>query len=568
MGAESDRSQAPWRRAAWGVPVWLLIFTLVLSWLGASGPLQAQQGDFDAPEGPNDAGFEDAPGEELIDDPELAGVPSDPEPKRAAETPLEAPAAPSGEVRVVLRTRMGVDVQWQDPREDIFEATQLALFEARVRRSERLLFGVGLRLRHVYATRQEDTPDAGAARHELDATPTAGYAELGLADPLHLRLGYQSVHLGRFDVFNAADILSSYDLRSGPTTMPEAAEIAQPAVRLDWEPSGSLLFRLLYVPFFQPHRARISQGDYALAPATGAAATQAEIDEALAMAVGPDTAPSAAELLRSTVSRSSQGRLADSSFSAFAPDPDPTHPQAALRFLWRGGAGELGLTVGTALEHLPVTELSQPRLSQLSDGLNNGAAIEGEGPLFEVRYGRFAVASLDAATDLAGFQLGAELAYMRGRTLLAGQTGLPAEPDETDVAHASLRTERIVGQSWVLTLEAFGQYALTPPDDSARRFMFMTEDRLLLGAAAFTAFAVPSAGLRMELGGGVLNGPSYLIAPRLELELVTLTEGLFVELGAYILGGKRSPDTTDPTLALGGRYSNVDQVFAGLRFLP
>ena len=103
------------------------------------------------------------PRDEIILDPELEAV------APAPSTAVQPTSLPNAELRVVLRSRLGMDLQWQDAREDVWEATQIALFEARVRRSERLRFEIGVRARHQFAAREHDSVDADAERYELDA---------------------------------------------------------------------------------------------------------------------------------------------------------------------------------------------------------------------------------------------------------------------------------------------------------------------------------------------------------------------------------------------------------------
>jgi hypothetical protein len=506
--------------------------------------------------------------EELIDDPELAPLlPPEPGPEPEPGAPQQGGTlsslppvhAPNGEARVVLRSRVGVDADWSGgPTEEVVEATQIALFELRVRRSERLRFAAGVRVRHLFATRQDDTLGADAERFELDVTPTAGYGDVGVADGVHLRLGYQTTRLGRFDVLNASDVLSVYDLRSGPTTMPEASAVAQPAARLDWDISQALALRVFYLPFVQPHLVRAFDGDYALLPG-------ADVAELLAGA-DPQTAEYVSGLLRGTFTRAGQGRLAESGFDAFAPDPSFTEPQGAARLTWRGTGMELSATAAVAHERLPVLHFSQAFLALAAeDTQENRDALEADTSPIEVQYRRFGVLSVDGAFEAGPVMLGAELAYMRGRTLFASAPGELALPERVDLAHLGLRAEYLAGERWVLATEGFLQAALWEPDDPGREYVFMAEGRLLFGGVAFLAWSPADSGLTLELGGGALNGPTYMIVPRAELQL---GEALFAELGAYVLGGRRVTTPGDPGVTLGGLYEGVDQVFLGVRWLP
>ena len=495
---------------------------------------------------------------EAIVDPELSGVES---PDGPGELEPPPPADPNGRARVVLHTRVGIDSAWQDTREDVIEATQLALFELQVRRSEDLAFAVGLRGRYLLARRDGDSPDAAAARQELDITPTAAYADVGLGGGAHLRLGWQTSHLGRFDVLSATNVLGVYDLRSGPATLPEASDVAQPAMRLDWELGESSALQLRYLPVFQGHLVHTAEGDYALLPST-----EASVEAALGTATDPQAAADRAALLRRTLSRSGQARLAQSGLDAFAPDPTLKQPQAAARLTFRGAAAEGALTAATALERLPTIEVSPVLLLALADpsDANLDALAMVREPI-AVEHGRFAVFSADGALDVGPIQLGAEGAFVVGRTLFAAQTGQTPVAAKSNLAHLGLRLEFVQGEDWVLALESMAQYTLQEPDDPARAWMFLTEGRAMLAAIGFLGFSPAGTGMTLELAGGVLSGPSYLVLPRAEFGI---SDGLAAELGALVMGGERPGMPGDPAIALGGLYADVDQVFVGLRWLP
>src|SRR5262245_31722891 len=200
------------------------------------------------------AGATHAEEAEVIEDPELSRSP----------ITSQAPQAPPASFRLELHSRTGVDTAWENEREEVIESTQLASFEAVYYRSEDLRFDVGLRVRHFFARRERDTADGEAERYELDVLPIAAYADATVADGIHLRAGYQTVSLGRFDFWSASNFLPVLDLRNGLTTLPEALEIAQPAARLDLDVSSRLTLQAIYLPFFQPHLVSIAGSDYAI----------------------------------------------------------------------------------------------------------------------------------------------------------------------------------------------------------------------------------------------------------------------------------------------------------------
>lgn len=482
--------------------------------------------------------FEPAPGSgEIIVDPELEA--SKPKAGEAppAETTIAAPSEQSADVRLVLRSRLGVDLEWQDPREDVVEATQLMLLEARVRRSETLSFTVGVRALHRTLTRERSTPDAGPVRYELEAAPTAAHADVGVTDNVHMRAGYQGVHLGRFDVLGASDVLSRYDLRSGPTVMPEASEIAQPAIAVDWDIAQGIAARGVYVPFFGPHMIYAFEGDYALSPAR-----QEDIDDAFDE-LDPipflDDGDVLASQWRRALSRSAQSRLMEGAFAAFAPDPSLGNPQAGLRLTAHNSFGEIALTTATALEKLPTLSTA--------DGIPR------------IHYGRFGLLGIDASTGIGPVQLGVEVAYTTDRAQFTNESWVR----ESDILHTALRAELIEGDEWIVALEASCATMLAdPPDD--QDWMFTTERRYQLAAVGFVGYSITDIDLRLELGGGVLVGPTYLLTPRVELRL---WDQLYGEVGAYFIGGEGSSNLFDPTATLGSIYDDIDQVLVGLRWL-
>lgn len=480
--------------------------------------------------------FDPAPGGEIIVDPELAATkPAAAEPPPA--TTIAPPSEQSADVRMVLRSRLGVDVEWQDPREDVVEATQLLLIEARVRRSETLAFTVGVRALHRTLTRERSTADADPVRFELEAAPTALHADVGVTDNVHTRVGYQGVHLGRFDVLGASDVLSRYDLRSGPMVMPEASEVAQPAVSADWDIMQGVALRGVYVPFFGPHMIYAVEGDYALAPQR-----QADIDDgygALDPLPGLADGDVLATLWRDALSRSGQARLGEGAFAAFAPDPNLGSPQAGLRLTAHGPAGEIALTTATALEKLPTPSV-------------------GEDNIPRIHYGRFGLLGIDAATAVGPVQLGVEVAYTTDRAVFSSGDDDIATVHESDILHTALRAELIEGDEWLVAVEASCATMLAdPPSD--QDWLLTVERRFQLAAVGFVGYAITDIDLRLELGGGALVGPTYIVTPRVELRL---WDQLYGEVGAYFIGGKGGSRWT-----LGSVYDDIDQVLVGLRWL-
>jgi hypothetical protein len=185
------------------------------------------------------------------------------------------------------------------------------------------------------------------------------------------------------------------------------------------------------------------------------------------------------------------------------------------------------------------------------------------------RADRFELISLDAATGLGPLQLGAELAYMFHRTLTTvppanDTTHVNSLPEHSDVVHAGLRLEWVHSDNVVWVVETSAERTLKAPSDPRRRYLYLTDQRWFLAALTFLTLTPFDIGFTLELGGGVLNGPSYVLLPRAEQKLA---DGFFAEAGASLLAGKRLP-SNDPHVTLGGVYGDTNQVYVGLRWLP
>ena len=497
--------------------------------------------------------------EQVIEDPELAA------PSGATRTGPVEPAAETGaatpqfvsQARLRLHTRLGMDIHRNDPREEIAENTSVATLELSVRRSETLRFVAGMRARHHVGWLDADVPDERAERIDLDATPTAGYVDIKLAEGLALQLGYQSVRLGRFDLVSAVDVLSAADFRDGPATLPDAAEVAQPAVRLDVDVTSSIAVRILYVPFFTPHILSVYDSDYALLQLT-----EAQVETGIAV-LGLDS-----RSLYANLSRADRERLAQSGFAAFAPEANLASQQAALRATLRGSSGELSLTAATAIEHMPALYFTQEAIDYLADpsDADRQTRIRSVPRPIQIAYDRFALVAVDATLDLAPFSAGVEATYMFHRTLQSAGSGsypdtLPL-PDTSDVAQLGLRLEYLSGVDFVFMVEAFGAYSLNAPRAPNRRWMFLEDGRYIAGAASAIAWSL-DFGLRLSAGVVALTGGTVLFAPRVGYVLIDTLE---LELGAIVVEGPPPPATLTPDIAVGTLYDATDQVFVGLGY--
>lgn len=529
----------------------------------------------------------------IIDDPELDDAASSSLSSGTSLTGAPAPFVPTGDARVVLQTRFGVDTHWGEAREDVFDATQILLLETRLRRSEHLRFVAGVRARHLIATRQGATETSGAVRHGLDLAPTAGYADITVDDGVHLRAGYQVTRLGRFDAWSATNFLAVADLRGGAATMPDALDVAQLAARLDWDPNPWLNVQMIHVPFFQPHTVDLVEGDYAMFKTTqdqlnglgGEPGTPASDCE-------PGTDVNAQCLVRTwmrNISRSGNAGLGSGTFAAFGPSPSLANSQGAIRVTARGASGEIAVTAGTALEHLPMLRVDthvQDVLSNpdLTDQQRSFALAEVTKPL-SVEHNRFFVVSTDGAMPLGPTQIGFEAAYMFDRTLYAGQTGcstsefspcvfyLPV-PQRTDMLHGALRFEFAQDESLLLGLEGFLAYALDDTLSPQRQaWLTLRDGRYMTGVAGMFRWS-PAADWTFEFSGAALAGPTWFAMPRIQWRA---TQTLYAELGAIVVDGAAIPSAPENPMigstarvdwAVGGMFAGVDQVFAGLKWTP
>jgi hypothetical protein len=502
--------------------------------------------------GPPAKNAESPSGDDVISDPELAPNPH----PGAATPPPEAAHGPTAEPttwRIVLETRWGVATAWHEPwivpvtnspagtttkvpsNQDVAEGTTVGVLEAQQRLSKAVLVSVGLRMRHDFATRRDGNP-----REELDVEPVSGFVDARIAEGLHVRAGYQIVTLGRFDLFSATNFLAVNDLRNGPFTMPDASAIAQPALRVDYDPTSALSLQAYYLPFFEPDVVALYGTNYALL---------SPFDR-----VSPGPQPSAT-IPSPIVSRSAIASTSTSALGTLGPSPDFSRPQGSLRALLHGAAGELAATVGTALERLPAVNSSFSANSPILD------------------YGRFYVASVDGATDVGPAQVGFEAAFMKNRTVATvgtqttnGVTSPTFGQQKADLVQFGLRAEYADGDEVGVGAEAFVAAALKSPNLANSAYLFFDHTGSTYfsqGVAVGGYYAPEKTPFRFELGGLLATGPSVLVFPRIQWEALTR---FYLELGAGFVTGRGTILSPNPTF--GGAYRDIGQVFTGIRYIP
>jgi len=490
-------------------------------------------------------------GEQVIADPELAGaIPEN----DGSFGDINGPREPRWGLN--FHTRWGYATQ-QDgrPRQDIVEGTTIGIFEVEQRRSDELLLSVGLRFRHAFAKPIEGTPG-----YDLDVAPVSAFADITPTPGFHVRAGYQVINMGRFDSFTQTNFLAVMDLRSGPVTMPEAANIAQPAIRMDVDALEGWTFQGYYIPFFTPHLYSVYGTNYS--PLERIPTVSGDYNNLR-------------EVLDQAVVRSKMARASTSFLQAFAPAPDFLKPQGALRITHTGSSGEIAFTVGSALDRLP---------SRFEVIIPPAGTPGSPPPELIVDHTRFYVASVDGALDVGPFQIGAEFAYVKDRVMSAVGTYVadnanldddyPIRPGKVDLLHGGLRAELVEHAGWTGAIELFALYATSDPDARAfgqrewlrlPRWFGMEDGRFQRGISGGVQFNPEDTGLRFELGGAAFTGPSYFIAPRIEWEALTR---FYVELGGVFVGGPFPTVRGSPSVALAGLYSDIDQVYLGLKWLP
>jgi hypothetical protein len=509
---------------------------------------------------------------QIVEDPELAGLKKSTDAGSFNSSGDSTPQVAPSDFHFVLQTRGNHDLKQDDPREEVWESTTLLSIDGTLRRSESLRFGMGFTARYHFASLAHDLPDVRAERYELDVIPTSGYVDVTVTPGLQIRAGYQSVQLGRFDVFSATNVLSAQDLRDGPATMPGRPEIGQIALLIDYTPVSWLSLRAIYVPFFTPHIVSVIDSDYALFPGKQSNLNNFFTNYQNSQLEDVMSSTSLQANIKNGLLRSARERLATSTLSAFIPEPRLNHPQGALRATAHGSFGEVSGTLATALEHFPFFRVSDQTIAALSTG--QSSSVDDPQPI-RVQYTQFAVASLDASFDVGPVQLGFEMAYQFHRaeySLGAAYAPDPSRgegvdplsipvPGFTDILQGGARIEYTQNTNWLMVVEAFASYAISVPSDPARSWMFFESGRWLRGVGGIVGYN-SDFGLTLQLGAAWLSGPSVVFVPRISYEIVSQFS---VEVGAFIIDGQTPPPFATPILAIGGVWSSVDHVFLGAR---
>jgi hypothetical protein len=140
--------------------------------------------------------------------------------------------------------------------------------------------------------------------------------------------------------------------------------------------------------------------------------------------------------------------------------------------------------------------------------------------------------------------------------------------------HGGVRAELVEAAGWGAEVETTVDLAVTEPETPGGssgpwRWQNFEGGRWFGAVAGGVQWAPEKTHLKLEAGGVYFTGPSYVVMPRVEWEVVPT---LSFELGAAFIGGKAPPlvggvpPLNAPMVPIGWMYTNVDQVFVGARW--
>jgi hypothetical protein len=504
------------------------------------------------------------------------------------------PLANTGLAKLELLGQVGVDLRQEGDLEDAYETRLRFGGEIEFRRSRHLRLVIGSRIDFFWAvpSAHDNTlePNEGALdqdRYEVDLIPTAAYADMTVADGLHLRVGQQMVSLGRMDFYSPTDALVLFDMRPQPKLDPAAAKMAQPAVRMDWDITTSLTLQAAYVPWFSPHLTRPNRDRY--------------VANVLAGRGSADVPPQLSEI----VDPSFQTKASESNIRYVGPAPDFSTPQGQARLAYRGYSFDFGITAASALEKLPAAYMAPALERYLLDPNQQDAlaqALIRLQPVFDVEFHRYHLIGGDLGFSVGPVAIAFEGAFSPERHLYAAtsngrrlaqpnvseeiydstydaQGGVDRPSNVRDrkirkgvpVVQGAVHIEWVRGESLLLGGEAFWVNALELPYDRSRDWWgFIPGTGTFAGGSATMRYMINEGQWRFEATLIGLVGPSMIMVPRIELRA---REGLFVDVGAQLYEGP-APGYGPNNLAgaqnlnLGGLLSGYDQAFVGLRWLP
>jgi hypothetical protein len=589
-------------------------------------------------------GGRNADGDEAIADPELSGSSGQTgfeedygwgavyTPKTRSQGKAPPPEPEEDEYDPLANTGIGklevvgqqvFDTKADYDLEDFYETRLRFGGEVDLRVSRKLRLSVGTRLDFLWAAPHQNDPSlvilgpdgAGGSevierytpleqdRYEIDVIPLSAYADWTAREGVHLRLGVQSVSLGRMDGFSVTDMLSVLDFRPAPHVDPAAMRIAQPAIRLDWDLGSVATLQAVYVPWFMPHLTRSNRDLYQQDALTGTGLNRIG-------AVSADYLDPSYQTLAS-----------DGAFRLVAPPPDFSSPQVQGRLNFRGSKYEVAVVGGTALEKLPAIYYI-PLLDQLMRGtVDTGAPmmdpinpsyppeadqllrylVDGS-PIIDVEYPRYHLVGVDGSFDIAPLQVGFELAYSPGRLLFAASkdgSSLPlpnvseqicnpnaantpcAGSVEGNVLNKSIRkgvpmvlgalhVEWLEGETFALIGEVYMAQALELPYDRSRDWLGSIPETGLFVASVMTgAYRLDEGRWHFELSAFLSPGPSAMLAPHVELRVL---DGLYLNVGAQFYTANQQiqmqPGLAPRNITVGGLLDRYDNVYLGFRWLP
>lgn len=514
------------------------------------------------------------------------------------------PMANTGVAKLELGAQFGYDIFHEGDLEDAYETRLRLGGEIEFRRSRNLRLVLGTRLDMLWALPSQTDPTLNDQRaldedrFELDILATAAYADATVAPGVHLRIGQQTIIMGRMDFASQTDMLAVYDMRPNPKLDASGGRLAQPAVRLDWDISSAVTLQLAYVPWFQPHLMRPNRDKFIANALTGQGG--ADVPDRTGDVIDP----------------SFQTKSAESSVRFVGPAPDFRTPQAAGRLSLRTRALELALIGGAAIEKIPSfymvpkaeeflrlnpdDEATAGRSDELEQDL--GILARDQRPIFDAEYHRYFLVGVDAGWAIGPVSFGMELAYSPerhpyavttdGSRLAAPNTTVPitgynASSDVSNVTDEGIRqgvpmvmgglhVDYMRGESFLIAAEGFWVNALELPHDQTRQWLAMTEDTAFYaGGVVAASYFLNEGKYRFDLVASVANGPTFAVSPHFELKAA---DGLYFDIGALFItgsaprfemdGNQVKPDAAATNIQAGGLLEGSDQVFVGVRWMP
>ncbi len=439
---------------------------------------------------------------------------SDLPPPPAVVDTVEYPA----ETRAFVRFMAGLeaDLAHEGGGEDIGLARSRFDLGTTTRLSRDLTLKLEGRLRTVGRTQTTDLEPGRA-----EATAELGEAWVSWSRHAHrLDAGHLVGRWGVMDVQSPNDVLNPIDFRDGPALPGGATEVpVVPVPMLRWAYSGEAAhLEVSWLPFFVPHRAGVSDGDWAAIRLDPSLAGALSLLDLLA-------SPSASETLQPLL---------------LAPNPPEAWPTngslgARLGFVLPGA--DLHVQALWGYDRLPVVRVD-PALSAFLEAArtnDTGALLRlypevqprlaTGAPLYESEYRRLLHVGADLGVALETVTLKAEVAATPNRTLYDRRFQAVRTPTFSWAAGLDWLPDDV----WSGTLEVFG----LSPFESPRGGWLLMSRHLVQAAGVLQWAGVDDVRLTLAAQVGVTDA-SWALAPSAEW---SPTEGHALSAGVLVLEG-------------------------------